>query len=61
VEIKCNTCSKNYVGQSGRPITIRHREHIRYIKTNNLASAYAKHVLNNRYEYGTANDTPKLI
>ena len=26
-EIKCNTCSKNYVGQSGRPITIRHKEH----------------------------------
>jgi hypothetical protein len=37
-EIKCNTCSKNYVVQSGRPVTIRHREHIRYIKTNNLAS-----------------------
>jgi len=28
-EIKCNTCSKNYVGLSGRPITIRHKEHIR--------------------------------
>ena len=22
-EIKCNTCSKNYVGQSGRPIIIQ--------------------------------------
>jgi hypothetical protein len=28
-KIKCNTCSKNYIGQSCRPITIRHREHIR--------------------------------
>jgi len=27
-EIKCNTCSKNYVEQSGTPITIRHKEHI---------------------------------
>jgi len=60
-EIKCNTCSKNYVGQSGRLITIRHKEHIRYIKTNNPASAYATHILNNRHEYGTANDTLKLI
>ena len=45
-EIKCNTCSKNYVGQSGRPITIRHKEHIQYIKTNNPASAYTTHILN---------------
>jgi len=42
-EIKCNTCSKNYVGQSGRPIATRHKEHIRYIKTNNPFSAYATH------------------
>jgi hypothetical protein len=55
------TCSMNYVGQSGRPITIRHREHIRYIKTNNPASAYATHILNNRREYGTENGTLKLI
>ena len=60
-EIQCNTCGKNYVGQSGRPITIRHKEHIRYIKTNNPASAYATYILNNRHEYGTANDTLKLI
>ena len=51
----------NYVAQSGRPITIRHREHIRYIKTNNPASAYATNILSNRLEYGTANDTLKLI
>jgi len=60
-EIKCNTCGKNYVGQSGRPITTRHKEHIRYIKTNKPVSAYATHILNNRHEYGTANDTLKLI
>jgi hypothetical protein len=30
-EIKCNTCGMNYAGQSGRPITTRHKEHIRYI------------------------------
>ena len=58
-EIKCNTCSKNYVGQSGRPIATRHKEHIRYIKTNKPVSAYAIHILNNRHEYGTANDTLK--
>jgi hypothetical protein len=58
-EIKCNTCSKNYVGQSDRPIATRHKEHIRYIKTNNPVSAYATHILNNRHEYETANDKTK--
>jgi len=60
-EVKCNTCNKKYVGQSGRPITIRHKEHIRYIRTNNTKSAYAAHILNNRHEYGTAENTLKLI
>ena len=50
----------NYVGQSGRPIT-RHKEHIRYIKNNNPASAYAIHILNNRHEYGTTENTLQLI
>jgi hypothetical protein len=50
-----------YIGQTGRPITTRHREHTRYIRTNNLNSAYAMHILNNKHEYGTANETLKLI
>jgi hypothetical protein len=56
-EIKCNTWSKNYIGQSGRPIATRHKEYIRYIKTSNPVSAYATHILNNRNKYGTTNDT----
>ena len=34
-KLKFNTCNKAYVGQSGRSIDIRHKEHIRYIRTNN--------------------------
>jgi len=49
------------VGQSGRPITTRHKEHIRYIRSNNTTSAYTAHILNNRHEYGTAENTLKLI
>ena len=33
-KLKCNTCNKEYVGQSGSSINIRHKEHIRYIRTN---------------------------
>jgi hypothetical protein len=60
-EIKFNTCNKKYVGQSGRPITTRHKEQIRYIRSNNTTSAYAAHILNNRHEYETADNTLKLI
>jgi hypothetical protein len=29
-KLKCNTCNKAYIGQSGRSIAIRHKEHLRY-------------------------------
>jgi hypothetical protein len=60
-EIKCNTCGLNYIGRSGRPITARLKEHIRYIKNNNPASAYAVHVLNYRHKYGTTENTLQLM
>jgi len=34
--LKCNTCNKKYVGQCGKGIETRYKEHIRYIRTNNL-------------------------
>jgi len=30
-KLKCNTCNNVYIGQSGRPITVRHKEHVRYV------------------------------
>jgi len=60
-KLKCNTCNKAYVGESGRSIDIRHREHIRYIRSNNPQSAYTMHILQNRHEYGTTKDTLQLL
>jgi hypothetical protein len=42
----CNTCNRLYVGQSGWTITVRYKEHIRFIRTNAPAPAYALHILN---------------
>jgi hypothetical protein len=42
-----NTCNNAYIGQSGRSITVRPKEHVRYVRTNNPASAYALHILIN--------------
>ena len=59
--LKCNTCNKKYVGQSGRGIDTRYKEHIRYIRTNSPQSAYATHILHNRHEYGPKNETLQLL
>jgi len=60
-QLKCNTCKEVYVGQSGRSITTRYKEHIRYKRYNNPTSAYAMHILNNRHEFGPAEKTLKLV
>jgi hypothetical protein len=60
-QLKCNSCSKAYVGQSSRAVTVRHKEHLRYIRNNNPMSAYALHILHNRHEFGPAEDTLKLL
>jgi hypothetical protein len=40
---------------------VRHKEHVRYVRTNNPTSAYALHILNNKHEYGTAAETLELL
>jgi energy-converting hydrogenase A subunit M len=60
-KLQCMTCNKFYVGQSGRTIAVRYKEHIRYIRTNSLTSAYALHVLNQRHEYGTLDNKLHLL
>jgi hypothetical protein len=37
------------------------KEHIRYIRKNNPASAYAMHILDNRHEFGPAERTLQLL
>jgi len=60
-EIKCNSCNMVYVGQTGRCINTRYKEHIRYVKTNYPQSAYVTLILHNRHKYGPANETLQLI
>jgi len=60
-KLKYNTCKNSYVGQSDRSIPTRHKEHTQYIRTNNPISAYALHILNNRHEYGTAEETLEFL
>ena len=59
--LTCETCQGVYIGQTGRSIEARYKEHMRYIKTNNPQSAYALHILNNRHEYGPMDRVMKIL
>ena len=60
-QLKCNSCNRAYVGQSDRAISLRHKEHLRYIRNNNAISAYAMYILHNRHQVGPADETLKLL
>ena len=49
------------MGQAGKALSLRHKEHLRYIRTNYPISAYAMHILHNRHEFGSADETEKLL
>jgi len=49
-----------YIGQTDRGLKARFNERHRYIKSNPKA-AYAIDILNNRHEYGTAEETLALL
>jgi len=60
-KLACNTCKLAYVGQTSRSLKLRFQEHIRYIRKNNLHSAYAQHILHNQHEYGPMDHLMTLL
>jgi hypothetical protein len=60
-KIECNTCNKAYVGQSGREIKTRIKEHISYIRTNKPTSAFAQHILDRNHDYGNITDNVQIL
>jgi len=59
--LTCKTCNHKYIGQTSRDLNKRFQEHVRYIKNSNPQSAFAKHILHNRHEYGTTEEIMKLV
>ena len=49
------------MGQTSRNSKQRYQEHIRYIRNNDPQSAFSQHILNNQHEYGTIEETMKLL
>jgi hypothetical protein len=49
------------VGQTGRNLKQRYKEHIRYIWNNDPQSAYATHIINNLHEFRDINDNMSIL
>jgi hypothetical protein len=59
--LKCIDCQKVYIGQTGRSLTIRYKEHIRSIRYNREDSGHATHILNNIHRYAKIEDIMERI
>jgi hypothetical protein len=55
-QLKCPTCQKKYVGQTGRPFHVRFRELYRDYKYANNKSKFAQHVIEEGHAFGPMED-----
>jgi hypothetical protein len=59
--VKCSSCNRFYIGQTGRDLSTRYKEHLRYICTNNPKSAFALHILDNNHQYNCMEESLQLV
>ena len=60
-QLQCHTCHFCCIGQTGRCLEQRYKEHTRYTTSSNPQSAYALHVLHHKHEYGPMNVTKSVL
>jgi hypothetical protein len=60
-KMTCQRCHKVYVGQTGRNLIIRYKEHIRNIRFNKDELAFAQHILDQGHQYGPMEQIMELI
>jgi dsDNA-specific endonuclease/ATPase MutS2 len=60
-KITCQSCQKVYIGQTGRNLKTRFKEHIRSIRFNKDESAYAQHILNRGHQYGPIEQVMEIV
>ncbi|KAL1117764.1 hypothetical protein AAG570_004079 [Ranatra chinensis] len=60
-KLQCNTCDLVYIGQTGRRLSDRYKEHLAAFKLNKLTSNYATHLINSNHEPGPPEKTLTLI
>jgi len=54
-QLKCPTCHKKYIGQTGRLFNVRFREHYNDYKYANNKFKFAQHVIDEGHAFGPIN------
>jgi hypothetical protein len=49
-----------YIGQTGRTLNARYKEHIYDIKSNNNNTGYSRHILDTQHSYGSIEDVVRI-
>jgi hypothetical protein len=57
----CQSCHKVYIGQTGRNLRTRYKEHIRNITFNKEESAFAQHILGQSHQYRPMEQIMEMI
>jgi hypothetical protein len=57
----CQSCRKVYIGQTGRTLTTRYKEHIRNIRFNTEEPAFAQHTLGKIHQYAPREQIMEMI
>jgi hypothetical protein len=60
-KLTCQSCQKVYIGQTGRKLSTRYKEHIRSIRLNKDDSAFEQRILNKQHQYGPMNTIMKMV
>jgi predicted GIY-YIG superfamily endonuclease len=60
-KLSCLDCNKAYIGQTGKSITQRFKEHKNSFKANRNTSNYAKHLLEHSHTFGPIFETMQIL
>ena len=60
-KLKCDNCNKFYLGQTGRPIKERFKEHLPTGNLENLKSNFARHIIDNDHKYTNIDNNIEII
>jgi hypothetical protein len=60
-KLTCTDCGKAYVGQMGRKLLQRYKEHLRAFRNNISSSKFTQHLNDHIYTFGPIDDTMQIL
>ena len=60
-KLTCPDCNKAYVGQTGRSLLARYKDHKRVFRHNSHTSKFAQHLNEHAHSFGTIHNTMQIL